>query len=107
MRKCANPKCGKMFEPNCHRQIYCCRKCRVQVTNENYRKRVERVPFIKGGTNRPFTESTVYLIHKWYREGMSRKAIANMLQRDIKQIEYALLTPLSEGEKTLIDLYRR
>ena len=107
MIMCKNPKCGEMFEPKNGKQIYCCDKCRRYVHNLRHRERVKRIPFVKGGTNRPFTTDTVYLIHKWYIEGMSREVIAEILQRDIKQINEALLTPLSTQEKIMIQKYRK
>ena len=36
--RCANPKCGKEFEPSTPRQKYCCSKCKYQ---DYYRLRVK------------------------------------------------------------------
>ncbi|MGN1303770.1 MAG: hypothetical protein ACI4YB_01915 [Oscillospiraceae bacterium] len=40
--------------------------------------------------NRIFTKDTVFLVCKWYNEGMSRKNIATVLKRSEESVQLAL-----------------
>ena len=104
MRKCKNSKCGQYFEYNpARKQIYCCSKCRQEA---NHRKRKRKREYRKRepapGPNRPYTPDTVYLIHKWHREGMDSKEIGDLLMRSEGNVRQALRKPLThEQEKTM------
>lgn len=104
MRKCKNSKCGQYFEYNpARKQIYCCSKCRQEA---NHRKRNRKREYRKRepapGPNRPYTNDTIYLVHKWHREGMSVEEIAGLLMRSEENVREALRRPLtSEQEETM------
>lgn len=106
MRKCKNSKCGQYFEYNpARKQLYCCSKCRWEANNrKRKRKRPyhKRQPELKPDLNRPYTDDTIYLVHKWHREGMDSKEIADLLMRSEENVRRALREPLtSEQEKTM------
>lgn len=44
----------------------------------------------KAVLNRPYTKDTVFIVCKWYSEGMSIKAIARLLKRSEENITNAL-----------------
>ena len=104
MRKCKNSKCGQYFEYNpARKQLYCCSKCRWEANNrKRKRKREYRKREPAPGPNRPYTADTIYLIHKWYREGMDSKEIGKLLMRSEENVRQALREPLTrEQEKTM------
>ena len=108
MRKCKNKQCGKYFEYNpARKQIYCCSKCRQEANNrKRKRKRPyhKRQPELKPDLNRPYTDDTIYLVHKWHREGMDSKEIAELLMRSEENVRQALRKPLARGqEKAIIE----
>lgn len=45
---------------------------------------------------RPFTDDTVFLVHKWSQEGMTEVEIADVMARPIEQVEEALATPIAD-----------
>ena len=107
MRKCKNKQCGKYFEYNpARKQIYCCSKCRQEA---NHRKRNRKREYRKRepapGPNRPYTTDTVYLIHKWHREGMKVEEIAGMLMRSVENVQAALEKPLTRSQEKIISEY--
>lgn len=104
MRKCQNSKCGQYFEYDpAKKQLYCCSKCRWEANNrKRKRKREYRKREPAPGPNRPYTDDTIYLIHKWHKEGMDSKEIADLLMRSEENVRRALREPLtSEQEKTM------
>lgn len=110
MNKCLNPECGKMFEPTKgHKnQRYCCRQCNQRHHYlKSYKPKTERKPFevVLGGNERPMTRFTVYLIHKWHKEGASLTDISYILNRKIEQVIRALQIPLTEGQKATMEEY--
>ena len=69
--------CGKPFETNQFNQKYCCKKCSYVAK----RSKEYRPAQLTETMNRPFTKDTAFLVRKWHDEGMTIKAIAEMLQR--------------------------
>lgn len=76
--------CGKMFLPTNGNNKYCNKKCR----DKAWARRAPKI--IKQGPNREFTGQTVYLVYKWYNEGMSVDEIADLLYRSRENILMAL-----------------
>lgn len=109
MRKCKNKQCGKYFEYNpSHPKKYCCQKCCQDAHNRmNNRKRKyhKYQPGPKPNPNRPYTPDTVYLIHKWHREGMDSKEIGDLLMRSVENVQAALEKPLTRGQEKTISEY--
>ena len=110
MRKCKNRGCNNYFEynPSKPRQKYCCRKCCQDAHNRvNNRKRKyhKYEPAPKSDLNRQYTEDTVYLVHKWNREGMSVKEIAELLNRSVENVQNALDIPLTRPQEKCMDEY--
>lgn len=89
--------CGKEFKPKNHRMAYCSAKCRDLD--------LKRGATIRG-EDRPFTSSTVYLVHKYNEEGMNVEEIASLLYRSVASIIKALETPITESEKRSIEYYK-
>ena len=102
MRKCQNSKCGQYFEYNpARKQLYCCSKCRQEANNrKRNRKRSyhKHQPELKSDPNRPYTRDTVYLIHKWHREGMTAQEIAELLNRSVENVQAALESPITHSQ---------
>ncbi len=73
--------CGKAFAPINANHLYCCEDCRP---SKHVSQRMEH------NLNRPFTQDTVFLVCKWYREGMSVKQLAKLLYRSQESIQKAL-----------------
>ncbi|PWL46846.1 MAG: hypothetical protein DBY45_01890 [Clostridiales bacterium] len=104
VRQCANDRCENWFVPKTAKQKYCCRKCCMSVINraENKRLREQKKLEPPPDLNRPYTDDTVYLVHKWYREGMDSKEIGDLLMRSEGNVRQALRKPLThEQEKTM------
>ena len=101
MRKCKNSKCGQYFEYDpAKKQLYCCSKCRWEANNrKRKRKREYRKREPAPGPNRPYTDDTIYLIHKWYREGMDSKEIGKLLMRSEENVRQALREPLTRDHE--------
>lgn len=112
MNKCQNPECGKMFEPTKGHldQKYCCRICnhRAYYLMNHIDKRKPKpkgnFPF---GADRPLTRTTVYLVHKWFAEGMTLTEIARLTNRNIERVVRAYRIPLTEMEKVRLETYKR
>ena len=109
MRKCQNSKCGQYFEYNpAKKQKYCCSKCRQEANNrKRNRKRSyhKHQPELKSDPNRPYTRDTVYLVHKWYREGMDSKEIGDLLMRSEENVRQALREPLTYSQEKTMSEY--
>lgn len=88
--------CHKKFITYSKNARYCCTQCRLASNARKCRKH---------GLDRPFSEITPYLIHKYYQEGMPPKEIASILRRNIQSIEKALETPLKPEEQKSVDYY--
>lgn len=98
--KCANDRCGNWFVPKNAKQKYCCRKCCMSVHNraENKRRRLQKAAEPPQDRNRPYTRDTVYLVHKWYREGMKVQEIAELLNRSVENVQAALESPITHSQ---------
>ena len=98
--KCANDRCNNWFMPKTERQMYCCRKCCMSVHNraENKRRRQQKAAEPPQDRNRPYPRDTVYLVHKWYREGMKVKEIAELLNRSVENVQEALEKPITHSQ---------
>lgn len=76
--------CGKAFAPYNRNHKYCSSKCRP-----SKQKPVKPVK-PKGGKNRPYTPDTVWLICKWFGEGLSIGQIMQILGRSRQSVVNAL-----------------
>ena len=105
--KCANDRCGNWFVPKNAKQKYCCRKCCMSVHNraDNKRRRLQKAAEPPLDLNRPYTSDTVYLIHKWHREGMKVEEIAEMLVRSVENVQAALRKPLTYSQEKTMEEY--
>lgn len=94
--------CGAWFtyNPKIPWKKYCSKECLKKATAEG-----RKTGYSAGNPeslNRPYTTDTVYLIHKWRREGMSVEEIAGLLMRSEENVREALRRPLtSEQEETM------
>lgn len=105
-KQCANDQCGKWFEAARPNQIYCCQKCGKSFHNraENKIRRKLRKTSLSG-PNRPYTADTIYLIHKWHREGMDSKEIGDLLMRSVENVRQALREPLTYSQEKTMEEY--
>lgn len=76
--------CGKEFAPYNGNHKYCSKPCYPS------RQKHLTAPNPKGGKNRPYTPDTVWLICKWFGEGLSVKAIMEILGRSRQSVVNAL-----------------
>ena len=82
--------CGKDIRTTGGRERkYCSNEC--SFTARRGSKIKTRVAVSNKTKNRPFTEDTAYLIRLWYKQGTSKKTIANILNRSLKNIEQAFV----------------
>lgn len=89
--------CGKAFAPYNGNHKYCSSKCRP-----SKQKPVKPVK-PKGGKNRPYTPDTVWLICKWFGEGLSIGQIMQILGRSRQSVVNALTIgnlKKAKGEET-------
>lgn len=86
------PVCGAQFYPKSVQNFICSRTCWEE--NKFRQQECEQ--------NRPFTSSTVYLIHKYYTEGDSIEEIMEVTGRSRTSVLNALTKELSKKEKDLI-----
>ena len=105
--KCANDRCENWFVPKTARQKYCCRKCCMSVLNraENKRLRGQRKLEPPPDLNRPYTDDTIYLIHKWHKEGIKVEEIAELLMRSEENVRQALREPLTREQEEAMEEY--
>ncbi len=68
--------CGKEFEKPLRSGSFSCPNCSGDKSK---------------GFERPFTRDTVFLVCKWYDEGMAVKTIASILQRSENNVREALI----------------
>ena len=87
--------CGAEVISHSPRRKYCGR-CQIEVRhsydNARYWRRVDAEKNIRRNPDREFTEDTVFLVKKWYKEGMSIKDIADVLSRSRESVIKALKT---------------
>ena len=87
--------CGAEVTSHSPRRKYCDR-CQIEVRhrydNARYWRRVDAEKNIRRNPDREFTEDTVFLVKKWYKEGMSIKDIADVLSRSRESVIKALKT---------------
>lgn len=109
MKKCLNPECGKMFEPNKQRpdQKFCCEKCSrryryLTIQKPNYKPK-EKISF----NDRKYSRTTIYLVHKWTIEGMHMVDVAQILNRSIYEVNKILKKPLTENERVRMQRFLR
>lgn len=67
--------CGREFETSCHGGVIRCHEC-----SKNKAAALER----------PYTRDTVFLVCKWFGEGMTIPKIAKLLDRSEDNIHKAL-----------------
>ena len=105
--KCANDRCENWFVPKNAKQKYCCRKCCMSVHNraDNKKRRLQKAAEPPLNLNRPYTPDTVYLIHKWHREGMDSKEIGDLLMRSVENVQAALRKPLTYSQEKTMSEY--
>lgn len=89
------PVCGTAFYPKSIQNHICSRACR-----EENKFRLQ-----ESQQNRPFTSSTVYLIHKYYTEGDSIEDIMDITGRSRSSVIKALTQNINQNQKNLINRY--
>ena len=72
---------------------------------DNKKRRLQKAAEPPLNLNRPYTPDTVYLIHKWHREGMKVKEIAELLNRSVENVQKALRKPLTRGQEKILKEY--
>ena len=95
-RKYCSPHCQKEAERRKNRALYL-----------KKRKSLQPIKPYEGieGKGRAVTDTTVYLIHKYYKEGMAKTEIARLLNRTGYCVEKALNTPLDASQKERMKKY--
>lgn len=106
MNQCLNPRCGRMFEPTRGHpnQKFCCVECSQHYY---YLQRCETKGNCRDSYDRPLTRTTVYLVHKWFSEGMTLTEIAKITGSSMGRILKAYKVPLTEKEKEWLEIYRK
>lgn len=75
-RKMICPICGKTFMSTY--KLLKCPQCRILKENSSE------------ALNRPYTDSTVFLVNKWYSEGTSIERLCQLLHRSEENVIQAL-----------------
>lgn len=87
--------CGAEVTSHSPRRKYCDR-CQIEVRRSydkaRYWRRVDKEKETIKNPHREFTKDTVFLVKKWYQEGMSVKDIAECLSRSRESVIQALKT---------------
>ena len=65
---------------------------------DNKKRRLQKAAEPPLNLNRPYTPDTVYLVHKWHREGMQVKEIAELLNRSAENVQAALERPVTRSQ---------
>lgn len=84
--------CGKPFEASYLHAKYCSDECRKKGRSIQTPER-----------DREFTELTAMLCQKWRKEGMSVKAIADVLKRSPDSVRKALKVKLPRYQQAIVD----
>ena len=97
--------CGAWFayNPKIPWKKYCSKECLKRATAEG-----RKTDYPAGTTeslNRPYTADTVYLIHKWHREGMTVEEIGDLLMRSEENVRQALQEPLTYSQEKTMSEY--
>ena len=94
--------CGAWFayNPKIPWKKYCSKECLKKATAEG--RKTDYPAGSPESLNRPYTDDTVYLVHKWHREGMDSKEIGDLLMRSEGNVRQALREPMTrEQEETM------
>lgn len=76
--------CGKAFAPYNRKHKYCSKSCYPSTQKQLAAPKPTR------GPNRPYTPDTVWLICKWFGEGLSIEKIMQILDRSRQSVVNAL-----------------
>ena len=97
--------CGAWFayNPKIPWKKYCSKECLKKATAEG--RKTDYPAGSPESLNRPYTDDTIYLIHKWHKEGIKVEEIAELLMRSEENVQVALQSPLTRGQEKAISEY--
>ncbi|MEG1778569.1 MAG: hypothetical protein RR263_00590 [Oscillospiraceae bacterium] len=82
--------CGKTFQASSEKRKTCSKKCSAAYAKSNYGRLSENKEYCPPYLSRPFTQDTENLCKIWLCQGDSMELIAEVLDRPVRDIEYAV-----------------